>query len=54
MEEHSEPHVVAPVRKNDTRDCMSCGSPFGTKWSTPEGTAWLCRECANLNGLGCP
>jgi hypothetical protein len=36
------------------QDCMSCGSPFATAWSTTDGTAWLCRECANLHGLGCP
>ena len=34
--------------------CYSCESPLATHWSTSEGTAWLCRECANLNGLGCP
>ena len=36
------------------RECMSCGSHLTTAWSTPEGTAWLCRECATLHGLGCP
>ena len=46
--------VVAPVRKDEQHDCMSCGSPFATAWSTTEGRAWLCRECANLHGLGCP
>ncbi|MFM8627029.1 MAG: hypothetical protein ACKOCC_08830 [Actinomycetota bacterium] len=40
--------------KKDDRECMSCGAPYATSWSTPEGTAWLCRECATLHGLGCP
>lgn len=48
------PHFeVKPVSK-EKQDCMSCGSPLATAWSTSEGTAWLCRECANLNDLGCP
>jgi len=37
-----------------TPDCVSCGSGLATAWSTPDGTAWLCRECATLHGLGCP
>jgi len=38
-----------------TRNCsFSCGSHFATEWKTADGVAWLCRECANLNGLGCP
>jgi ribosomal protein L37AE/L43A len=39
---------------NERHDCMSCGSHLATAWSTPEGKAWLCRECATLHGLGCP
>ena len=35
-------------------ECVSCGSHLATAWSTPEGTAWLCRECATLHVLGCP
>ena len=46
--------TVAPLDKNAKHDCYSCGSPFATAWSTTDGTAWLCRECANLHGLGCP
>ena len=54
MDEETPRFVVAPVRKDDAQECMSCGSPFATAWSTTQGRAWLCRECANLNGLGCP
>lgn len=36
------------------RACASCGSHLATAWSTPSGTALLCRECATLHGLGCP
>lgn len=48
---------VAPSLKRELaekQDCFSCGSPFATPWSTTDGKAWLCRECANLHGLGCP
>ena len=48
---------VAPALRRevaDNKDCFSCGSPFATPWSTVDGRAWLCRECANLHGLGCP
>ncbi|MBL6636091.1 MAG: hypothetical protein ISP35_07835 [Ilumatobacteraceae bacterium] len=34
--------------------CVSCGSHLTQRWSTPEGVAVLCRECATLHGLGCP
>ena len=34
--------------------CMSCGSHLAQRWSTPDGPAVLCRECATLHGLGCP
>ena len=46
--------TVGPLDKNAKHDCYSCGSPFATAWSTTDGTAWLCRDCANLHGLGCP
>ena len=38
----------------ESSDCMSCGSHLARPWSTPEGRAWLCRECATLHGIGCP
>ncbi|MEY3691176.1 MAG: hypothetical protein RJB57_831 [Actinomycetota bacterium] len=44
----------AQSAKREARDCMSCGAPYATAWGTSEGTAWLCRECATLHGLGCP
>lgn len=34
--------------------CVSCGSHLAVRWSTPDGAAMLCRECAVLHGLGCP
>ena len=40
--------------KDEKQECMSCGAPYATAWSTTDGTAWLCRECATLHGLGCP
>ncbi|MGA0230560.1 MAG: hypothetical protein ACO3R3_11095 [Ilumatobacteraceae bacterium] len=51
--EPTRPMVGAPT-PGQGRECMSCGSHLATAWSTPEGTAWLCRECATLHGLGCP
>ncbi|MGA1033828.1 MAG: hypothetical protein ACO3VI_00830 [Ilumatobacteraceae bacterium] len=39
---------------SERHDCMSCGSHLAHPWSTPEGRAWLCRECATLHGIGCP
>ena len=33
---------------------MSCGSHLAQRWSTSDGPALLCRECATLHGLGCP
>jgi len=44
-------HGLTPDR---AQDCVSCGSGLATAWSTPDGTAWLCRECATLHSLGCP
>ncbi|MGA1344797.1 MAG: hypothetical protein ACO35E_02340 [Ilumatobacteraceae bacterium] len=40
--------------RHEHRDCMSCGSHLSRPWSTSDGTAWLCRECATLHGIGCP
>jgi len=54
MPDEENGFTVAPVRRGETQDCFSCGSPFATAWSTTDGTAWLCRERANLHGLGCP
>lgn len=54
MSGENEGFTVAPVRKDEAHECASCGSPFATAWSTTQGKAWLCRECANLHGLGCP
>jgi hypothetical protein len=52
-EQQSPKFEVGPIKK-EQHNCMSCESPFATAWSTTEGKAWLCRECANLHGLGCP
>jgi len=54
MPDEQNGFTFAPVIRGETQDCFSCGSPFATAWSTTDGTAWLCRECANLHGLGCP
>jgi ribosomal protein L37AE/L43A len=40
--------------ESEKQHCASCESPYTTEWKTSEGAVWLCRECANLNGLGCP
>ncbi|MEI8160505.1 MAG: hypothetical protein WCG65_05495 [Actinomycetes bacterium] len=39
---------------SDLNACVSCGSPYGKEWSTPDGKALLCPTCATLNGIGCP
>ena len=39
---------------SDLTSCMSCGSHLAQRWSTPEGVAVLCQQCATLHGLGCP
>lgn len=44
----------SPVEKQANQQCMGCGSHLATEWITPDGRAWLCRECATLDGLGCP
>ncbi|MGA0036508.1 MAG: hypothetical protein ACO3SZ_07020 [Ilumatobacteraceae bacterium] len=44
----------ADGRNNESSACVSCGSHLAQRWSTPEGVAVLCRECATLHGLGCP
>ena len=53
-----EPQVVGSIpiegTKQDNPPCESCSSPLATRWNTPDGPAWLCRECANLHGFGCP
>ena len=54
MSENDAPQFQVRPEVKEKLDCMSCGSPFATAWSTTEGKAWLCRECANLHGLGCP
>jgi hypothetical protein len=48
------PVVGADHRTGSTGACMSCGSHLATRWSTPDGPALLCRECAVLHGIGCP
>lgn len=52
--ENQVPKFQVVPTVNDKQDCMSCGSHLATPWSTSEGKAWLCRECATLHGLGCP
>ncbi|MFZ9446415.1 MAG: hypothetical protein ACO277_09740 [Ilumatobacteraceae bacterium] len=54
MHDDEKEPLVGPVKKGEQHPCASCGSPLATAWSTTEGRAWLCRECANLHGLGCP
>jgi hypothetical protein len=54
MVEPLEPAPIASVRVPGSDGCVSCGSHLAVRWSTPEGTALLCRECATLHGLGCP
>jgi len=44
----------ATRRDDEVSPCMSCGSHLAQSWSTPDGVAVLCRECATLHGLGCP
>ncbi len=39
---------------SDIASCMSCGSHLAQRWSTPQGVAVLCQQCATLHGLGCP
>lgn len=41
-------------KADDSGPCMSCGSHLAENWSTSDGVAVLCRECATLHGLGCP
>ena len=43
-----------PQSDNNVASCMSCGSHLAQRWSSPEGEAVLCRQCATLHGLGCP
>ncbi|MFZ9394291.1 MAG: hypothetical protein ACO28P_10110, partial [Ilumatobacteraceae bacterium] len=54
MHDDAKERLVGPVKNGEQHPCASCGSPLATAWSTTEGRAWLCRECANLHGLGCP
>lgn len=54
MTDDDKPHFTVRPEVQEKHDCMSCGSHLATAWSTPEGRAWLCRECATLHGLGCP
>lgn len=56
MNESGTPPVPEPaVSAADGRhECVSCGAPYATAHETPDGMAWLCRECATLHGLGCP
>jgi len=52
--ENQRPTFQVAPHLNEKQDCMSCGSHLATAWSTTDGKAWLCRECATLHGLGCP
>ena len=41
MSDDKAPQFQVRPELNEKHDCMSCGSPFATAWSTTDGKAWL-------------